>query len=476
VAALLLATLVVAGCWHPGGGGSAELGDGVVPEWRETPPPPPDVVAGYRRSGLLAHGEPFPFTGRVVHLATTTPDTTLVLLTVGIPSRGLTFTHSGDSYRAAYEVTVVAARDGVAVDSATVEERVVVSTFRESVRTDESILFQRQLRVPPGSYALRVRVRDARGAHEGADTVMVEVPRLVAGTLGTPAPYYEVLPRATVASTPRLLVAPRATVVFGQDSLLPIYLEGYSLEGHPAATEGDAVTGAPVWLLVRDEGGVEVWRDSMTLTTVGPVEVESGGRLLESGVMRVPVARLGIGVSTLHAWRAGTGDSVSAPLFLTFGNDLPAVTFDDMLGYLRFFTSPRRLEALREVAPEERGRAWTGFLAAVGEADGMSGEQALRSYFARIQVANQRYRDGAGPGWLSDRGMVFVAFGDPDQVQESTSPTMIQRGDVERWIYHGRGLRLEFQDPDGTGQWRFTPASGAAFRDALAHLRSASGR
>ena len=472
VGTLLAAIMVLAtGCGHARGSRDA-LGGGAVPEHRETPPPV-DVVGAYHRAGLLAHGEPLPFTGRVVNLATATPDTTLVLLTVGLPSGGLTFTHSGDSYRAAYEVTVVAATNGMAVDSATVEEDVVVSTFRESVRADESILFQRELRLAPGSYTLRLRLRDVRGRNEGADTVMVVVPRLVAGTLGTPAPYYEMVGRATLAAEPRLLVAPRATAVFGQDSALLVYLEGY-----PGPRGVDARVGTPVRLAMRDEGGVEVWRDMTMLTVPGGADtsVMSGDRVLASGRARLPVARLGVGASTLHVWRGDGGDSVSMPLFVTFGDDIPAVTFDDMLGYLRFFTSPARLESLRSVLPEERGSAWAAFLASVEEVEGVSGERALRDYFARIQVANQRYRDGAGPGWLSDRGMVFVAFGDPDQVESSPSSTIIQRGDMERWIYRERGLRLEFQDVNGTGQWRFAPASGAAFRDALAHLRSASAR
>lgn len=459
----VLAALAVAGCGMMGG--RTEVPGAAAPERMESPPPP-DVVGTYRRSGLLAHGEPLPFTGRVVHLATPTPDTTLALVTIALPNRALTFAHSGDSYRAAYEVTMVVARDGVVVDSVRAEETVVVPSFRESVRVDESILFQRQLRLAPAGYELRLLVRDPRGARTGTDTMMVDVPRLVAGTLGTPAPYYEMERRAAFAAAPRLLVTPRATVLFGREAGLPVYVEGY-LDPDAADRMEPMVLAA-----VRGEDGVDAWRDSVALTRGEGVGARSGGRLFASGALTLPAARLGVGAATLRMWPSGGGDTVSVPIFVTFGDALPAATFDDMLSYLRYFASPARLEALRRTAPGERGAAWAAFLTTVGELEGTSGEQALRDYFSRIQVANQRYRDAAGPGWLSDRGRAFVAFGEPDQVEELSRPGMFQHGEVQRWSYAVRRLRLEFQDATGTGQWRLTPAGTAAFQDALARLRS----
>lgn len=466
VLAAMIPALALTGCQGPGAGQRA--GTRALPVRTDTPPPPPDVVSAYRHAGLLAHGDPLPFAARVIHLASSSPETTLVLVTLALPSRSLTFAHSGDSYRAGYEVTVATAQGPRLMDSTTAREAVVVPSFRETVRTDESILFQRQLRLAPGVHELRLGVRDEGSGRVGTDTITMHVPRLDAGTLGTPAPYHVSEPRPTVASPPRLLVTPRATLTFSRDTVLRVYVEGYGAAGG----EDGAASRITVLATVSGEDGAEVWRDSATLApTMGGGSL-SGGRELASGTLTLPAARLGMGAAVLHVWRPAGGDTVHAPLFITFGDALPAATFEDMLGYLRFFAAPSRLEALRRASSDERGAAWAALLDAAGGADGTSGEQVLQRYFARIQVANQRYRDEAGPGWLSDRGMVFTALGDPDLIEEPSRLGPFQQGGLQRWSYRELRLQLEFQDAAGFGHWRLTPASEVAFRATLARMRA----
>src|SRR2546422_1605729 len=50
-----------------------------------------------------------------------------------------------------------------------------------------------------------------------------------------------------------------------------------------------------------------------------------------------------------------------------------------------------------------------------------SENEALEAYFRRIQIANQRFRESGDPGWLTDRGEVFITLGDPDDVFDFTA-------------------------------------------------------
>ena len=368
------------------------------------------------------------------------------------------FSHSGEDYRASYtvDVAVHGAGDAAAATTAaptahyTAQESVRVPTFRETTRTDESVLFQQVMRLAPGAYRLIVQVRDGAGERAVADTSAFTVPRLGDGTLATPLPYYEAVVRPAIAEVPRVLVTPRATVTFGHDSILPFYLEAYG--GGPT----------PVVAAARGEGGTVLWRDTLTL--------QPRDTRLSSGVLDVPVAVLGIGASTLAVWRRDARDTASAPLFVSFGADLPAATFEDMLSYLRFFTNPGRLETLRTAAVADRPRAWRDFLAATDPDPDEPGNQALQQYFTRIQVANQRYRDEGGPGWLSDRGMVYAAFGDPEQVYESAPGTIGQRNRFQIWVYRERGVQLEFRDLSGFERWELTPQAEGQFYGALRRL------
>ena len=414
------------------------------------PPPPPDPVLLYRRMGLISHGQPMPLTGRVSYVASATPDTTFALLTLALPSRALTFSHTGDRYQAAYRVEADVQQGERTTATLAAEEQVVVPNFRETTRGDEAVLFQQVLRLAPGAHRLVLRVRDQGSDRAVTDTLRLAVPRLAAGALATPMPYYEAVLRPARAEVPRLLVTPRATVTFGRDSVLPVYLEGY---GAGPQT---------VHAMVRTEVGGDVWRDSLRL--------EPRTDSLAVGLLELPVTRLGIGAVTLSVWRPGTADTVTSPVFVSFGDDLPAGSFEDMLSYLRFFTSPQRLERLRATPVADRGRAWLQFLAETDPAPTAEGHQGLQQYFARIQVANQRYREEGLPGWLTDRGMAFVTLGDPDQVFEPNPMAVGQRNRLQVWIYRAAQLQLEFRDATGFERWEMTTSAEAAFQAALRRL------
>jgi GWxTD domain-containing protein len=150
---------------------------------------------------------------------------------------------------------------------------------------------------------------------------------------------------------------------------------------------------------------------------------------------------------------------------VSFGDDLPVTTFDQMVSYLRYFAAPERLKALRDTAPELRAAAWSAFLRETDPVLGTATHEALRDYFARVHTALQRFHDDSGlPGWLTDRGMVFVTLGDPDQVFDQGATDINQRGRTQVWEYAQYHLQLVFIDQTGFGRWRLTTSSDADFR------------
>jgi GWxTD domain-containing protein len=158
---------------------------------------------------------------------------------------------------------------------------------------------------------------------------------------------------------------------------------------------------------------------------------------------------------------------VKAPLFVSFGEDIPLMSFEDMLGYLRFFASASRLNALRNAPLERRATMWAEFLRATDPIPETPINEDMQAYFGRIQVANAQFRMDRNPGWLSDRGMVFVALGEPDQIVErninqSISPTQISSTThLQIWQYRSFGSQLVFYEE--TGRWRLTRPSETEF-------------
>jgi len=104
-------------------------------------------------------------------------------------------------------------------------------------------------------------------------------------------------------------------------------------------------------------------------------------------------------------------------------------------------------------------------------------------YYERIAYANENFASGI-PGWMTDRGRIYIAWGKPDSVEAHPSggyydrPTYEGGGSTtaypfETWFYRhlegiGDGIEIEFVDPTGTGEYRL--ARNPYEKDALANV------
>lgn len=101
-------------------------------------------------------------------------------------------------------------------------------------------------------------------------------------------------------------------------------------------------------------------------------------------------------------------------------------------------------------------------------------------YYERIAYANEHFASGI-PGWMTDRGRIYITWGKPDSVEAHPSGGAYDRPSYEGggstttypfevWFYRhldevGDGLEIEFVDPTGTGEYRL--ARDANEKDAL---------
>ncbi len=420
--------------------------------------PPQDPTAVYHQMGLIATGCPLAFVGKIAYFATSSPDTTLMLASVSIPNHSLSFVRDGDSYRAPYEVHVVVSQNGASVGEINSMEIVRVPTFKEINRTDESVIFQHYFKIRPGSYDVSFQVRDAGTARSSAQQGQIVAPSLRAGQLSTPVIVYEATPRSGLDSLPHILASPRSSAVFGQDSTVTVYLEGYGTSNR-----------LPIGFMVDNDRGTTIWRDSVILTRRGN---------LLSGSVHIPIARVGIGIANVTFTRPDGGGMGKTPVFVSFGNDIPLLTYDEMLNQLRYFAGLDRIKSLRDAPVDRRGAVWAEFLRSTDPVPGTPENESLQAYFTRILQANLRFREEGGgrTGWLSDRGKVYVLLGEPDQIFEQntnvplSSSSITQRSRVQYWEYSKYRIRFMFYDESGTGRWRITPASESDFQSLISRV------
>jgi GWxTD domain-containing protein len=107
-------------------------------------------------------------------------------------------------------------------------------------------------------------------------------------------------------------------------------------------------------------------------------------------------------------------------------------------------------------------------------------------YYERIAYANEHFSSGI-PGWKTDRGRIYIAWGKPDSIETHPTGGAYDRPSYEGggstttypfevwWYRHldnvGDGIEIEFVDPTGTGEYRL--ARDANEKDALKNVPGA---
>src|SRR5882724_6338329 len=105
----------------------------------------------YQKLGRLAAGDPLPFIGTVAFAAGPV-DSVIAVVGLSLENRALGFQREGNVFVARYRVSISLQREGAPSVDLSREEIVRVASFQETLRADESILFQQVLRIVPGAY------------------------------------------------------------------------------------------------------------------------------------------------------------------------------------------------------------------------------------------------------------------------------------------------------------------------------------
>jgi len=185
----------------------------------------------------------------------------------------------------------------------------------------------------------------------------------------------------------------------------------------------------------------------------------------------LPVGQGRFEVSTVGAGAAPGAAARSTPFLVSFSDQWAITNYDQMISLLRYFERQDWVDKLRQAPAEQRPAVWRQFYTATDPVEATPENEALEAYFRRVQFANQRFRESGDPGWLTDRGEVYVTLGEPDDVFDFS--TDVSRAGVRgiRWTYNSLRLTLFFQDPNGFGRFRLTPLSRAEFQRAAAQVR-----
>jgi GWxTD domain-containing protein len=410
-----------------------------------------DRTTAYEQLGFVVGRGSVPFIASVHFLSGRGSDSALALFGLSLANSALSFRRLEGVFEARYVVNVSFVRDDKTLGQIASREVVRVASFSETQRHDESVIFQQFTYLPPGPVTARVVVRDRQGSRFSRAELVMHVPRFGEKPMVSIMPVFGGVPRDEPGGRPAVLINPRGTVHYGTDSLL-LYLEAH----RPQADAKVVLRGL--------DGSEEVWRDSAAL------EPTDG---IAAAIVRVGPDRLPPGGLWMEAAIAGSADTARTMVVVAFAG-LPAVTdFGEVLSLLRYFGVPDDLAGLRSAKGRQKTALFRDFWLSSDPDTITAGNEAIQAYFGQVVTADTRYRETGRPGWLTDRGMVFITLGRPDRVEERTSFGNPRR--VIRWTYNGvedaAPVALDFVRDGESAAFELSSGSRSDYEQLLRRVR-----
>jgi GWxTD domain-containing protein len=362
-------------------------------------------------------------------------DSLWVAVEIGIPFRELMFRPADAGYEAQFDLIVVLL-DGKRQISGDLWHEAAHARTQAQAREPANV-FQRLIRLPgkPGKVRVEVTVSEPASGNEGRLTQEIEVPDFRREPLVIGKVWFGQCPPDSAAREALLPLRPVVSRRFGL-ALGPICVWSrlYARTTHA----GDPVV--LKWQILDDRR-----------ETVEQDEIHSvGGGANAPVFFHLPIDKLWMGSYRLRL--TATAGEIEATRNVDFEMDETVISLDhnpaESIALIRYIATADEIDTLERAAPEGRQKAWDDFWAS-------RGPDFKEEFFARVRYANEHF-SSLGPGWKTDRGMVYIQYGPPDQVE--SYPHNIDTLPYEVWSYYSLRRRFVFVDYDGFGRYElYTP-------------------
>lgn len=159
---------------------------------------------------------------------------------------------------------------------------------------------------------------------------------------------------------------------------------------------------------------------------------------------------------TLFGRRKKQIDNIRTPFKLSWSPETMIVhDYEGALRFLKYIASSGEVKEMKKATDlNERLRLWEEFWRQHDPTPGTEVNEAKRDYYRRIELANQYFGLMGREGWLTDRGRIFIQFGEPDQMEDN--PFESEQKAYQVWYYYHLSIqrRFVFVDNWGDGDYR----------------------
>jgi len=349
---------------------------------------------------------------------------------VKIPYSELQFTRSGDKYLARYEVGVnIADKNKEQIASQIWSDSLWLFSYKETRASDNTVVTVKSFVVPASKLKIKVRVTDlyTKKSHilsDGVDHSEMYAGALSLGNIkimdnGTPGKrellmdqsFYEIID--TLRFKVRLL-----------GEFYP-YKVSYQLK-------------------VKDETKAD-----------HEVVIDYKGNIDSLLSFIVPLTDMHYSNYTLFLSATDTkGNLVSTKAQFRVrirGVNFDVVNMDEAIKQLIYLADARQIREIKSGTEAEKTEKFNQFWTALDPTPGSLPNELMEEYYRRVAFSLEAFTV-VQEGWKTDRGMIYILFGPPDEIQRG--PFELDRKPYQVWEYYNLGKQFVFRDETGFGDYR----------------------
>ncbi|MBI4428390.1 MAG: GWxTD domain-containing protein [Ignavibacteriales bacterium] len=255
-----------------------------------------------------------------------------------------------------------------------------------------------------------------------------------------------------------MIVVPNPTLVFGVTGspVMFVYAEVYNVSKNSPYTLKSTITdGRDKTIRESSKSRLYTVSNAVEVNTVNTTSIPSGRYRYHLLLTNAGGEEIGKATKTFYVYNPHlqAAQISSGSLKATELDGLTAEELADEFRRAQYIATDQEMKTFSQVTSAEGRREFLGRFWVEIESGRLGRDPMRRSeYLSRVTLANQRYRVMGKDGWRTDRGRVFILYGESDEVERHPSG---ESKPYEVWHYYGveNGVEFVFVDRSGFGEY-----------------------
>lgn len=379
-------------------------------------------------------GTPF-YNVEVSRFPTRNPDSSRVVIYLKVLYDDLQFVKYDTTYQAKYEISVVAFDvDDIQVDSDIDRRTVQVKSFEATNSRDLNDYARYAFTLDNAQYKFTVGLMDLDTRKTTYRKFTVDLKKFIQGNLQL----------SDLVIVDNILHPDSGNLVYDPNVIDKLtdrsknYYLYYMARGNP----GTAIVDGAV--LTTEGKELRTHRDTITVDSIPGghfISMDTKGLNYSKYVYRMNLTQGDTTVERRKEFQVGWA-----------GLSNQVTNLDNAIDQMVYVLSNKEINRMKKADPEDKRKMFSDYWKQRDPSPGTEENELMDEYYRRVNLATEQFSTSIREGWRTDRGMVYVLFGAPNDIDRH--PFELGSKPYQIWYYFDLNRQFVFVDETGFDDYR----------------------